>query len=105
MTDSGMGLDVMPEGTQRGTPRKRALFGPGCSHSMSPVSDVAEAGLGGRSRMRIRIWLVREISDSGPASGWAGFTSTTVPMFAGRTSWDQYRQVFEAIFRYNEWMV
>ena len=37
MTDSDMGLDVMPEGTQRGTLRKRALFGPGCSHSVSPV--------------------------------------------------------------------
>ena len=68
MTDSGMGLGVMPEGTQRGTPRKRALFGPGCSHSVSPVS-IAEARLGGRSRMRIRIWLLREISDSAPALG------------------------------------
>ena len=43
MTDSDMGLDVMFEGTQRGMPRKRALFGPGCSESVSPVSDVAEA--------------------------------------------------------------
>ena len=46
MTDSDMGLDLMPEGTQRGTPRKRALFGPVCSHSVSPVSDVAEARTG-----------------------------------------------------------
>ena len=46
MTDSDMGLVVMSEGTQRGTLRKRALFGPGCSHSVSPVSDVAEARTG-----------------------------------------------------------
>ena len=46
MTDSDMGFDVMPGGTQRGTPRKRALFGPGCSHSVSPVSDVVEARTG-----------------------------------------------------------
>ena len=24
-------------------------------------------------------------------SGWAGFKSTSVPMFAGTTSWEQYR--------------
>ena len=46
MTDSDVGLDVMFEGTQRGTPRRRALFGPGCSESVSPVSGVAEAQTG-----------------------------------------------------------
>ena len=60
-----------------------------------PCADVVG---GGEFPVRIRIWLLREISD-----GWAGFTSTTVPMFAGRTSWDQYRQVFEAIVSYNGW--
>ena len=30
------------------------------------------------------------------------FTST-VPKFSGVTSWDQYRQVFDAIFRSNGW--
>ena len=34
---------------------------------------------------------------------WSGFTSTPVPMFAGKTSWDQYRQVFEAIVSSNGW--
>ena len=89
MTDSDTGLDVMPEGTQRGTPHKRALFGPGCSHSVSAVSNVSEARTGWpienefpegaqspgvdladvvascrkRVPLRIRIWLLREISD------------------------------------------
>ena len=29
--------------------------------------------------------------------GWSGLTSTPVPMYAGKSSWDQHRQVFEAI--------
>ena len=29
--------------------------------------------------------------------------STSVPMYAGRSSWDQYRQVFEAIVCSNGW--
>ena len=33
----------------------------------------------------------------------AVFTSTKVPKFIGVTSWDQYRQVFEAIVRSNGW--
>ena len=32
--DSDVGLDVLFDGTQWGTPRKRALFGPGCSESV-----------------------------------------------------------------------
>ena len=31
------------------------------------------------------------------------FTSTKVPRFAGTTSWEQYRQVFDAIVLSNEW--
>ena len=45
-TDSDMGMDGMFEGTQRGTLRKRALFGPGCCGSESPIGDVAEAQAG-----------------------------------------------------------
>ena len=30
-------------------------------------------------------------------TGWSGFTSASVPMHTGKTSWDQYWQVFEAI--------
>ena len=36
-------------------------------------------------------------------SGWSGFTSMPVPMYAGKSSWDQYRQVFEAIVCSNRW--
>ena len=32
-----------------------------------------------------------------------GFTSTSVPRYMGRSSWDQYRQVFEAIVCSNGW--
>ena len=31
------------------------------------------------------------------------FTSTKVPRFAGATSWEQYRQVFDAIVLSNGW--
>ena len=31
------------------------------------------------------------------------FTSTKVPKFSGVTSWDQYRQVFDAIVRSSGW--
>ena len=118
MTDSDMGLDVMFEGTQRGMPRKRALFGPGCSESESPVSDLAEAQTGwpteddfpegarspGVGLADVVARLQKEVGDfrseSGydcrgttlirpQHSGWAGFTSTSVPMFAGTTSWDK----------------
>ena len=33
----------------------------------------------------------------------AAFTMTKVPRFDGTTSWEQYRQVFEAIVRSNGW--
>ena len=39
-----------------------------------------------------------------PPGGWrAAFTTTKVPRFDGTTSWEQYRQVFEAIVRSNGW--
>ena len=120
MTDSDMGLDVMPEGTQRGTPRKRALFGPGCSNSESPVCDVAEARTGwsiedefpeGARSPGVDLADVvacLEVEDFRSESGYGcsrnqrfrpspragqgfnGFTSTTVPIFTSKTSWDQY---------------
>ena len=37
------------------------------------------------------------------APRWAAFTTTKVPRFDGTTSWEQYRQVFEAIVRSNGW--
>ena len=33
----------------------------------------------------------------------SGFTSTSVPRFSGKSNWEQYRQVFEAILRSNGW--
>ena len=33
----------------------------------------------------------------------AAFTSTKVPRFDGTTSWEQYRQVFDTIVRFNGW--
>ena len=53
----------------------------------------AESGYGGSRRSAI----------PPRPSGWSGFTSTPVPMHAGKTSWDQYRQVFEAIVCSNGW--
>ena len=32
-----------------------------------------------------------------------GFTSTSVPRFSGKSNWEQYRQVLEAIVRWNGW--
>ena len=115
-----------------GTPRKRALFGPKGQDSVSSVSDVAEAQSGwspddefpeeARSprvdladvvaRLQKEVEEFRAESGYGGSrrsaippqpSGWSGFTSTPVPMFAGKTSWDQYRQVFEAIVSANGW--
>ena len=33
----------------------------------------------------------------------SGFTSTAVPRFSGKSNWEQYRQVFEAIVCSNGW--
>ena len=114
------------------TPRRRALFDPEGHDSVSSVSDVAEAQTGwppddefpweARSPRvdladavaRLQKEVEEFQSESGyggsrrsaispQPSGWSGFTSTPVPMFAGKTSWDQYRQVFEAIVRSNGW--
>ena len=47
-------------------------------------------------------------SARGPASSsqttrGSGFTSTSMPRYAGKSSWDQYRQVFEVIVCSNGW--
>ena len=38
-----------------------------------------------------------------PTPRQAAFTTTKVPRFAGRTSWEQYQQVFDAIVLSNGW--
>ena len=45
----------------------------------------------------------RRPASSSQTSGGSGFTSTSVPRYLGRSSWDQYRQVFEAIVCSNGW--
>ena len=128
-------------GSNGGTPRKRALFGPEGPQSVSSVGDVTEAQLGwppdyedlqvakfgwppgdedleeARSpivdladvvvRLQKEVEEFRAESGYGSArrpaiptrtSGWSGFTLMPLPMHAGKSCWDQYRQVFEAIF-------
>ena len=34
---------------------------------------------------------------------WSGYTSTTVPRYSGKSNWEQYREVFEAIVCSNGW--
>ena len=41
--------------------------------------------------------LQREVEELRSGSHQTVFTSTNVPRLAGLTSWDQYRQVFDAI--------
>ena len=54
----------------------------------------AESGYGSARRLAI----------PSQTSGWSGFTSKPVPMYAGKSrSWDQYRQAFEGIVCSNGW--
>ena len=128
---SDVRLDVRSEGAMWGTPRKRALFGPEGQDSVSSVSDVAEAqsewplddafteeARSPRVNLADVACLQKEVEEFRAESGyggsrrsaippqpsdWSGYTSTPVPMFAGKTIWDQYRQVFEAIVSSNGW--
>ena len=45
----------------------------------------------------------RRPASSSQTTRQSGFTSTSVPRYTGRSSWDQYRQVFEAIVCSNGW--
>ena len=67
-TDFDREVEVASEGMQRGTPRKRALFGSGSCGSESPRDDVADTQAGGGGRGR-----PRTVSHSGltlPGWGW-----------------------------------
>ena len=44
--DFNLEADLAPEGTQRGTPRKRALFGRACGGNGSPTVNMTEAQAG-----------------------------------------------------------
>ena len=130
-TDFDLEADLESERTQRGTPPKRALFGRGCRGSESPTDDLAEAQAGwsatiSRSGLTLPEWgfliqshayrgkwkiCVRILCSTTP--GGAILTSALAPdhfyvncfvlRFAGSTSWDQYRQVLDAIVVSNGW--
>ena len=116
----------------RGVHLKRVLFGLGGCGSESPIDNVAEAQAGLSADNDLPEWahssgvglmdtvarLQREMeelcSDSIYNHTWRTptsphrsrrtiFTSTKVPRFAGTTSWEQYRQVFDAIVISNGW--
>ena len=55
--------------------------------------------------MRAESWRLRTPGgrDSPSQPRQVTFTSTKVPKFAGVTSWEQYRQVFDAIVQSNGW--
>ena len=132
VTVSDVGLDERSEGDMWGMPHKRALFVPEGQDSVSSVSDGMEAQSWwppddvfpeeDRSsnvdladvvahlqkeveEFRVESGLGGSRSSAIPprSSGWSGYTSSPVPMFTGKTSWDQYRQVFEAIVSSNGW--
>ena len=75
-----------------------------CGGARSPRVDLAD----------VVARLQKEVEESGyggsrksvippQPSGLSGFTLKPVPMYAGKTSWDQHRQVFEAIVSSNGW--
>ena len=132
VTGSDVGRDVRREGALWGTSRKRALFGPEGQESVSSGSDVGVAQSGwppedeyleeARSprveladvvaRLQKEVEELRAESGYGSARrmatpsqswGWSGFMSSPVPMYVGKSSWDQYQQVFEAIVCSNGW--
>ena len=51
------------------------------------------------SRLREENRLLRTPVTSGTGPRRAAFSSTKVPQFDGTTSWEQYRQVFDAMVR------
>ena len=55
--------------------------------------DLAEYRYGG----------VRGPANPSQTTRWWGFTSTPVPRYSGKSSWEQYRQVFQAIVCSNGW--
>ena len=101
------------EGARWGAPRKRALFGPEGPNGISSGSDVAEAHVGwppddkyptvAQSGRPYEDGSARRPASSSQTTRRSGFTSTSVPRSTGRSSWDQYRQVFEAIVCSNGW--
>ena len=54
-------------------------------------------------RKEIKVSSVQSTAIPSRPTKRSGFTSTPVPRFSGKSSWEQYRQVFEAIACLNGW--
>ena len=54
-------------------------------------------------RKELRYDGARGPANPSQTTRWSGFTSTPVPRYSGKSSWEQYRQVFEAIVCSNGW--
>ena len=54
-----------------------------------------------RAELELNRTQTRAVSTRPPK--WSGFTSTSVTRFSGKSNWEQYRPVFEAIVRLNGW--
>ena len=90
--------DEYPEVAQSGWPPDDEYL----EEAGSPIVDLADVV----ARLQKEIEEFRAESGCGSTRrsavptrtlGWSGFTSTAVPMYTGKSSWDQYRQVFAAI--------
>ena len=119
---------VLRRDNQWDIPRKRALFTSDGPDSTTSGSDIPEghsdrppevrpqdeSGTEGQcspSRQleiavvcrRTLMITVRSSNSRGSKLRRSGFTSTPVPRFSGKSNWEQYRQVFEAIVCSNGW--
>ena len=84
--------DEYPEVTQSGWPPEDEYL----EEARSPRVELADVV----ARLQKEVEEFRAESEYGSArrsaipsqtSGWSGFTSRPVPMYAGKSSWDQYR--------------
>ena len=132
VSGAGVGVPGSREGALRGTPHKRVLFGSDGPNSISSGSDVPEgrSGLPPDSEYpvmaqfrgspeddcreetrspRIKLeyavlQLQKDLEEVRAESRYCNAGWPTTPArYAGRSSWDQYRHVFEAIVCSNGW--
>ena len=119
-TRSVIDRGVRREGARQGTPRKRAKWGglqmtsiqwwPGRPYEDArslEVELVDAVALLQKDMAEFRTEFgygsARKPASSSQTTRRSGFTSTSVPRYTGRSSWDQYRQVLEAIVCSNRW--
>ena len=66
----------------------------------SPEADLMDMV----AHLQLEVEALKFVQSAPPVLSKPGaFTSTKVPKFSGETSWDQYRQVLDAIIRSNGW--